>query len=81
MPVPCRHCDLIADELAKYIGPHMARNAVRTFAGKALGRAPEALTAADMPALLAALRPMLRTLIGAERAVAVLDKLTKATTS
>ncbi len=54
----------IADALAHYLGPNTARTAVRTFAGRALGRLPEAVSLAEAPALLDALRPMLRTLLG-----------------
>ena len=57
---------MIREHLAVSLGPHTARNAVRTFAARALGKEPEALTLDDVPALLAALRPMLRTLIGAD---------------
>ena len=79
MPVrqPRPIADLISDGLAGYLGPHMARNAVKTFANKALGRPPEMLVAADAEPLLRALKPMLRTLLGAQMAEAVIDHLTK----
>lgn len=57
---------MIRDHLAVSLGPHTARNAIKTFAARALHKAPEQLTLDDVPALLAALRPMLRTLIGAD---------------
>jgi hypothetical protein len=69
--------ELIADGLAGYLGPHMARNAVKTFATKALGRPPEMLVRADAEPLLRALKPMLRTLLGAQQAEAVIENLTK----
>jgi hypothetical protein len=69
--------ELIADGLASYLGPHMARNAVKTFATKALGRPPEMLVRADAEPLLRALKPMLRTLLGAQQAEAVIENLTK----
>jgi hypothetical protein len=69
--------EIIADGLAGYLGPHMARNAVKTFATKALGRPPEMLVRADVEPLLRALKPMLRTLLGAQQTEAVIAHLTK----
>ncbi len=69
--------DIIADGLASYLGPHMARNAVKTFSTKALGRPPEMLVQSDIEPLLRALKPMLRTLLGAQQAEAVIEHLTK----
>ena len=60
--------EVIVERLAAVLGPHTARVALKTFADASGGRKPEALTPADVPALLAALRPMLRTLLGRERA-------------
>ena len=60
-----------ADRLAPFLGPHTARTAVKTFTQRALGRGPETLTIADVPALASALKPMLRTLVGKERGEAV----------
>jgi len=65
----------IAERLAKFIGRHTGRVAVKTFSLKALGRGPETLTVADWPKLEAALRPMLRTLVGSTRAEAVLRQI------
>jgi hypothetical protein len=65
----------IAARLGAYLGPHTGRVAVKTFAQKALGRGPETLTQADWPSLEAALRPMLRTLVGAARAELVLAEI------
>jgi hypothetical protein len=64
--------DRVAARLGVYLGPHTGRVAVKTFAQKALGRGPETLTLMDIPALEQALRPMLRTLVGAARAELVL---------
>ena len=68
---------IVSDALASYLGPHMARNAVKTFSNKALGRPPETLVRADIPSLLRALKPMLRTLLGAQQTETVIDHLTK----
>jgi hypothetical protein len=67
--------DRIADRLAVYLGPHTGRVAVKTFSLKALGRGPETLEIADVPALEQALRPMLRTLLGSARAELVLAEI------
>jgi hypothetical protein len=77
MATPLRRApaELIADRLATYLGPFTAKNAVKTFSIRALGRPPEMLIDADVLPLLRALRPMLRTLLGAEQADAVLNHI------
>jgi hypothetical protein len=67
----------VATRLAEYLGPHTARSAVKTFAQSALHRAPEELRLEDMPRLLDALRPMLRTLVGHAISDDILDSLTR----
>lgn len=74
---PRSPAEIIADGLASYLGPHMARNAVKTFSNKALGRPPEMLVLADVEPLLRALKPMLRTLLGAQQTDTVINHLTK----
>jgi len=69
--------EIIVDRLAAFLGPHTARVALKTFAEASGGRRPEALTRADVPALLAALRPMLRTLLGRERAEGLVLQLAR----
>jgi len=69
--------EMIAQGLSGYLGPHMARSAVKTFATKALGRPPEMLVHSDIGPLLRALRPMLRTLLGAHEADNVIAHLSK----
>ena len=64
----------IAARLGAYLGPHTGRVAVKTFAQRALGRGPETLDVSDWPKLEAALRPMLRTLLGGARAELVLSE-------
>jgi hypothetical protein len=72
---PTATADRIAERLAKLLGPHTARVAVKTFALRALGRGPETLTPIDVPALAEAMRPMLRTLIGKEKGEAVVKQM------
>jgi hypothetical protein len=67
--------DAIAARLAIILGPHTARTAVKTFTQKALGRGPETLTAADVPKLADALRPLLRTFIGRVQADLLVEQL------
>jgi hypothetical protein len=50
--------------LAIYVGPHTARISIKTFSQKALGVAPEEVTPAQLPALLEALRPLVRSMLG-----------------
>jgi hypothetical protein len=69
--------EVVVKELAVYLGPHTAKTAVRTFAERALGKAPEALQPADSEELLEALRPMLRTLLGSEQSDAVLARIAR----
>lgn len=79
MPPPPRRrpADIIAEGIGRYLGPHMARNAVKTFAAKALGRGPDTIMESDAAPLLQAMRPMLRTLLGATQAERVVQQLTK----
>ena len=69
--------DRIAARLSLYLGPHTGRVAVKTFSQKALGRGPETLTLADLPALQAALRPMLRTFVGRAQCEVVLQQIAR----
>jgi hypothetical protein len=59
------------------VGQHTARIAVRTFANKALGCAPEQMRPEQAPTLVLAMRPLLRSMLGnaaAEQLVAALIK-------
>jgi hypothetical protein len=69
--------DRIAARLSRYLGPHTARVAVKTFSQKALGRGPETISAEDVVALESALRPMLRTFIGRAQCEVVLQEIVK----
>ncbi len=67
----------IEARLAPLLGPNMARNATRTFSRRDLLKEPEALTVADVPRLSAALRPALRTLLGAATAEDLLEEISR----
>jgi hypothetical protein len=69
--------ETIARRLAAYLGPHTAKVAVKTFSLRAVGRGPETLTLADVPALQTALRPMLRTFIGRGQCEQVLEQIAR----
>lgn len=67
----------IEARLAPLLGPNMARNATRTFSRRDLLKEPEALTVADVPRLAAALRPALRTLLGAATAEDLVEEINR----
>lgn len=80
MPLENGHINAVLQaKLATHLGPNVARMAVKSFAQKELGRKPEELTAADMPQLIAALRPMLVVMIGKDPTQVVLDDLSRTT--
>ncbi|HVO19033.1 MAG TPA: hypothetical protein VMU15_07245 [Anaeromyxobacter sp.] len=68
---------IIAERLAAYLGPNTAQVAVRTFAGRACGCLPHELTRNDVPRLVEALRPMLRTLLGGDGAEELLQRVSE----
>jgi hypothetical protein len=67
---------VVLDELTHYLGPHAAKKTVDNIAEK-LGKRTEELGRKDVPDVLGALRPTLRTLLGAERGEEVLAKITR----
>lgn len=68
--------EIVRDRLSRYLGPNTARTAVKTFSHKATGLPPEALSTAQVKLLLDALRPMLKTLLGAVQCDRILTQLT-----
>lgn len=71
----------IAEQLVEQLGPYLgdfnAKVSVKTFAQRALGRTPEALTRGDVPVLLEALRPSLYTLVGRAATDALLQQVAR----
>jgi hypothetical protein len=65
--------EVIRDRLAVYLGPHTARNAVKTFFG---GSEADTLDAVRAASMLGALRPMLKTLVGSSQCERILSQLT-----
>lgn len=67
--------DVVRESLAHYLGPFTSKNAVQMMAKQSAGIAPESLTLAQIPALLDALGPMLRTLLGRAGADKVVEEI------
>jgi hypothetical protein len=67
--------DVLRDRLAVYLGPHTARTALRTFADKTLAGPPEHMSSVEARRLVEALRPMLKTLVGAAQCERIVSQL------
>ena len=78
-PSPAAHAGSVAERVSGHLAPHLgalnAKVAVKVFAQRTLGIAPEQLTVAHLPALLEGLRPMLHTFVGRAAADALLDSV------
>jgi hypothetical protein len=74
-PITRSPADVIREQLADYLGPFAAANAVKLYAQRALSIDPQHLTATQVPRLLQALSPTLRTLMGKETADRVIAEL------
>jgi hypothetical protein len=69
--------EIVTRKLSAHLGPHVARVAVRTFAEKMFARKPEEITAAELPALFEAMRPMLAVMIGRHPSEVVLGEIAR----
>jgi hypothetical protein len=69
--------DVVRAHLAQYLGPFTAKNAVQMVAKGSLGTDADHLTLAQVPGLLQALGPTLRTLLGREGAEKVVAQIRK----
>jgi len=65
----------VAAQLAPYLGPFNASNAVRTWSERKLLLSPEDLRPEHVPKLLEALRPMLCTFVGRSSATVLVEKI------
>ena len=72
---PMSISEQVENRLSTYLGRHNAKTAVKTFSMRVLNRGPETLTREDLPTLLEALRPMLRTLVGGRSAELLLTEI------
>jgi hypothetical protein len=69
--------DVVRAHLAQYLGPFTAKNAVQMVAKGSLATDADHLTLAQVPSLLQALGPTLRTLLGKEGAEKVIAQIRK----
>lgn len=67
--------DIVRDQLAIYMGAFTSRNAIQLMARQSAGTTPESLSLEQIPALLDALGPMLRTLLGKAGAEKVIGEV------
>ncbi len=56
--------EILRTKLSQYLGPFTAKNAVQMVAKQAAGTDADSVTRAQVPALIDALGPTLRTLLG-----------------
>ena len=68
---------IVRAQLTQYMGPFTARNAVQLGAKQAFARDADELTREQIPALLDAIGPTLRTLLGKDTALKVVTQITK----
>ncbi|HEV7763405.1 MAG TPA: hypothetical protein VGQ76_00250 [Thermoanaerobaculia bacterium] len=69
--------EVVREKLAQYLGPFTARNAVQMVAKQTAGLDVDRITRAQIPAVLEALGPTLRTLLGRATAEKVADEIRK----
>ncbi|HEX6097117.1 MAG TPA: hypothetical protein VF432_12385 [Thermoanaerobaculia bacterium] len=68
---------MIRTKLGQYLGPFTAKNAVQMVAKQAVGTDADQVTRAQVPALIDALGPTLRTLLGKATAEKVANDIRK----
>ncbi len=69
--------EIIRAKLSQYLGPFTAKNAVQMVAKQAVGADADTVTRAQVPALIDALGPTLRTLLGRDAAEKVASDIRK----
>lgn len=69
--------EVIRAQLAQYLGPFTAKNAVQMVAKQALGGDADSVSLAQVPRMLEALGPTLRTLLGKDGADKVVAQIKK----
>ena len=69
--------DVVRAKLSQYLGPFTAKNAVQMVAKQQVGTDADSVTRAQVPALIDALGPTLRTLLGKEKAELVVQDIRK----
>ena len=69
--------EVLRTKLSQYLGPFTAKNAVQMVAKQAAGTDADSVTRAQVPALIDALGPTLRTLLGKATAEKVANDIRK----
>jgi hypothetical protein len=59
-----RPAEVVREHIARYLGPFTSKTAVQMMSKQALGTDPDGVTREQVPELLEALGPTLRTLLG-----------------
>jgi hypothetical protein len=72
-----RPAEVVREHIARYLGPFTSKTAVTMMAKQKLGTEPDRVTREQVPALLEALGPTLRTLLGKSGAETVADEIKK----
>lgn len=67
--------DRVHRRLEKFIGPHTTRLAIKTFSQKTFGVAPDQVRDGEVPDLIRALRPLLRSMLGESRGERIVQQL------
>jgi hypothetical protein len=66
---------IVQELLGQYVGPFTSKSAVQLFSKQALATEPDAVTREQIPALLEALGPSLRTLLGKASAEKLVEQI------
>jgi hypothetical protein len=69
--------EVVRTRLAQYLGPFTSKNAVQMIAKQALSTDADRVTRTQVPALIDALGPTLRTLLGKASAERVAEEIRK----
>jgi hypothetical protein len=75
MEMTKRPADVVREHIARYLGPFTSKTAVQMMAKQALAIESDRVTRDQVPALLEALGPTLRTLLGKGGAENVVDEI------
>lgn len=70
-----RPAEVVREHIARYLGPFTSKNAVQVMSKQALATDSERVTREQIPALLEALGPTLRTLLGKGGAENVVNEI------
>jgi hypothetical protein len=74
---PADPAQLLTERLAKYLGPQAAANTVEGFCRRHAGKAPAALSGAELVGMLPRLQPLLSVFLGTTKTEVLLQQLGK----